>query len=48
VAVSPPVGWDLGRQQAYFDWAREVIAGLRGTHERLEALFDEAYARRPG
>ena len=48
VAASPPVGWDLGRQQAYFDWAREVIAGLRGTHERLEALFDEAYARRPG
>lgn len=48
VAASPPVGWDLGRQQAYFDWAREVIAGIRGTHDRLETLFDEAYARRPG
>lgn len=22
LASNPPEGWDLGRQQAYFDWAR--------------------------
>ena len=47
VATSPPVGWDLERQQAYFDWAREVVDQIRGTHGRLEALFDDAYAQRP-
>jgi guanosine-3',5'-bis(diphosphate) 3'-pyrophosphohydrolase len=44
---SPPVGWDLARRQGYFDWARAVVDQLRGTHPRLEALFDAAYARRP-
>jgi|APFre7841882724_1041349.scaffolds.fasta_scaffold82044_2 guanosine-3',5'-bis(diphosphate) 3'-pyrophosphohydrolase len=47
VATSPPLGWDLERQQAYFDWAREVVDQIRGTHGRLEALFDAVYARRP-
>jgi guanosine-3',5'-bis(diphosphate) 3'-pyrophosphohydrolase len=44
---SPPVGWDLARRQGYYDWAKAVIDQLRGTHPGLEALFDEAYARRP-
>jgi guanosine-3',5'-bis(diphosphate) 3'-pyrophosphohydrolase len=44
---SPPAGWTLQRRQAYFDWARQVIDGIRGTHETLEAIFDEAYAKRP-
>jgi guanosine-3',5'-bis(diphosphate) 3'-pyrophosphohydrolase len=48
VVRSPPVGWDLARQQDYFDWAKAVIDQIRGTHPGLEALFDEAYARRPG
>lgn len=47
VADSPPLGWDLARRRAYFDWAAEVIDQLRGTHAVLEALFDRAYARRP-
>jgi len=46
-AASPPVGWDLKRQQAYFDWASQVVAQIRGTHSALEALFDQAFARRP-
>ena len=46
-AASPPVGWDLKRQQAYFDWASRVVAQIRGTHSGLEALFDQAFARRP-
>jgi GTP diphosphokinase / guanosine-3',5'-bis(diphosphate) 3'-diphosphatase len=44
---SPPVGWELERRQAYFDWARDVIQGIRGTHACLEALFDEIYQKRP-
>lgn len=47
VIESPPVGWDLARRQDYFDWAREVVERIRGTHTGLEALFDAAYARRP-
>ncbi|MEA3274878.1 MAG: HD domain-containing protein [Pseudomonadota bacterium] len=47
VDQSPPVEWDLARRQAYFDWAREVVAQIRGTQPRLEALFDAAYGRRP-
>jgi guanosine-3',5'-bis(diphosphate) 3'-pyrophosphohydrolase len=31
----------------YFDWAKQVVDRMRGTHRQLEALFDAAYARRP-
>jgi guanosine-3',5'-bis(diphosphate) 3'-pyrophosphohydrolase len=44
---SPPAGWSLQRSQAYFDWAKQVIDGIRGTHETLEAIFDKAYEKRP-
>lgn len=47
VAERPPAGWSLQRRQEYFDWARAVIDGIRGTHAALEAVFDAAYARRP-
>jgi GTP diphosphokinase / guanosine-3',5'-bis(diphosphate) 3'-diphosphatase len=47
IAQSPPVGWELSRRQAYFDWAKDVIDGLRGTHPQLEQLFDEVYCKRP-
>lgn len=47
IAVSPPAGWSMQRQQEYFDWALAVVDGLRGTHPTLEHLFDEACKRRP-
>lgn len=47
VAGSPPTGWSLARKQAYFDWAKAVIDGLRGVHPALEHIFDEAYKLRP-
>lgn len=47
ILTSPPVHWPLQRQQAYFDWSAQVIAGVRGIHPQLEALFDTLYARRP-
>jgi guanosine-3',5'-bis(diphosphate) 3'-pyrophosphohydrolase len=43
----PPAGWPLERRRDYFDWAKQVIDRLRGVHERLEALFDAEYTRRP-
>ena len=43
----PPVGWDKKRRREYFDWAKKVTDGMRGTNPRLEAAFDAAYARRP-
>jgi len=47
VAHSPPDRWDLERRQQYFDWAKEVVDGLRGVHARLERAFDEAFLQRP-
>jgi guanosine-3',5'-bis(diphosphate) 3'-pyrophosphohydrolase len=47
VAAAPPADWDPERCREYFDWARAVVEGIRGTHGVLEALFDQAYGRRP-
>ena len=47
VIENPPSGWAIERRRGYFDWAKQVIDGLRGHHPRLEAVFDEVYSRRP-
>jgi guanosine-3',5'-bis(diphosphate) 3'-pyrophosphohydrolase len=51
VAERAPAKWDLARRREYFDWARQVIEGVRGTEgsemRRLEAAFDAAYGKRP-
>jgi len=47
VDLRPPFKWDTARRREYFDWAKRVVDGLRGTHEGLEKAFDEAYSRRP-
>lgn len=41
----PPAGWPSNRKQEYFDWANNVIDGVRGTNARLETIFDRLYAR---
>jgi GTP diphosphokinase / guanosine-3',5'-bis(diphosphate) 3'-diphosphatase len=41
----PPKHWDQPRLLGYTRWAGAVIDGVRGTHPRLEALFDATYAR---
>ncbi len=43
IAATPPADWSAQRKADYFDWASEVVAGLRGSHPQLEALFDEAF-----
>jgi guanosine-3',5'-bis(diphosphate) 3'-pyrophosphohydrolase len=47
VLSAPPVGWPLARRQEYFEWAKRVVDGLRGTNVALEAAFDAAYAQKP-
>ena len=46
VVESPPA-WPLERRQQYFDWAKNVIDGLRGEWSELEAEFDRRYKSRP-
>jgi len=47
MSAHPPADWGLERKQQYFDWAREVVDRLRGTHAELERKFDEVYALKP-
>lgn len=47
VAANAPRGWSLERRREYFDWAKRVVDEIRGTHKKMEAVFDEAYASRP-
>ena len=42
ITYHPPHGWSAERRLAYFGWAERVVAGLRGSHEVLEAAFDDA------
>jgi len=44
---APPAGWSVERKREYFDWAKQVVDGMRGAHRELEALFDAEYAKRP-
>ena len=45
ILASPPASWSAERKQAYFDWAGKVVAGVRGVHPSLEAVFDGLAAR---
>ncbi len=51
VAERPPAQWDMTRRREYFEWAKQVIDGLRGvpgdSMRQLEAAFDAAYRRKP-
>ena len=46
VAHNPPATWPLERRREYFDWAKQVVDGLRGVHPTLEGAFDAAYRMR--
>jgi hypothetical protein len=41
VTESPPANWDHSRRAAYLDWTQQVIAGCRGTNDRLERYYDQ-------
>ncbi len=44
IAHEPPPTWSNERRLAYFDWAEQVVAGLRGINAPLEAEFDARLA----
>jgi GTP diphosphokinase / guanosine-3',5'-bis(diphosphate) 3'-diphosphatase len=45
IAVNPPADWSIQRISDYFDWAENVVAGLRGVNSKLEELFDESLVK---
>ncbi len=45
ILASPPSDWSAERKRAYFEWAARVVAGHRGVHPGLEAVFDGLLAR---
>jgi guanosine-3',5'-bis(diphosphate) 3'-pyrophosphohydrolase len=45
ITENPPADWDLQRISYYFDWAENVVAGLRGVNSKLEELFDDCLNR---
>lgn len=45
ILASPPADWSAERKQGYFSWAAQVVAGVRGVHPGLEAVFDGLLAR---
>jgi guanosine-3',5'-bis(diphosphate) 3'-pyrophosphohydrolase len=42
VAASPSSDWSVKRRVKYVEFARKVVAGLRGVNSQLEEQFDEA------
>ena len=40
ILASPLTDWSIERKRAYFESAARMVAGLRGTHAGLEAVFD--------
>lgn len=44
IVTTPPADWSDERRREYFDWAKNVVAGVRGTNAALEAAFDHAFA----
>ena len=48
ILASPPADWSVERKRAYYDWAAQVVGGVRGVHPALERVFDEVYARGSG
>ncbi len=44
IISSPPKDWSLERRREYLLWSERVVAGLRGTNEKLERYYDELLA----
>lgn len=45
ILACPPADWPAERKHKYFLWAADVVAGVRGSHPGLEAVFDALLAR---
>ena len=42
IATTPPADWSDERRWEYFEWAKKVVAGVRGSNTALEAAFGKA------
>ena len=40
-----PVGWSEQRVQEYFEWAKKVVDGIRGTNKNLELELDQLFKK---
>jgi hypothetical protein len=45
ITENPPAEWDLQRISDYFDWAGDVVSGLRGVNVKLEDMFDDCLTK---
>lgn len=45
ITYNHPADWQLQRISDYFDWAEDVVAGLRGINIKLEAIFDQTLTK---
>jgi guanosine-3',5'-bis(diphosphate) 3'-pyrophosphohydrolase len=41
VLHAPPTDWSLEWRLSYIDWTERVVDGCRGTHDELEACYDD-------
>ncbi|XP_062062263.1 guanosine-3',5'-bis(diphosphate) 3'-pyrophosphohydrolase MESH1 [Lepus europaeus] len=41
-----PEGWSEPRVQEYFEWAAQVVKGLRGTNRQLEEALEQLFSER--
>lgn len=39
----PPINWEKEEKIEYFEWAKQVVDGIRGTNKKLESLFYNIY-----
>jgi guanosine-3',5'-bis(diphosphate) 3'-pyrophosphohydrolase len=47
LSSAPPADWSIERRREYFDWAKRVADGMRGSHPVLDRLFEAEYSKRP-
>jgi (p)ppGpp synthase/HD superfamily hydrolase len=45
ILSSPPTHWDHERKKQYFEWSKQVIAGLSSPHPVLKAEFERTLKR---
>lgn len=45
ILSSPPPDWSEARKREYFEWAGQVVDQVRGTHHRLEGIFDQVFSQ---
>lgn len=43
ILSSPPADWSIERRREYFEWAKQVVEGLKEPNPILKAEFDAAY-----